>query len=89
MIRAGDSIHNPVTGERIVFHQTAADTDGEAVVIEAFVQPGGFVACRRTAGPFGRHLVGVSRIAVEQVAHDTLGVRHDAQDARVPIHAGV
>jgi quercetin dioxygenase-like cupin family protein len=44
MIRAGDTIHNPVTGERIVFHQTSADTDGEAVVIETFVQPGGFVA---------------------------------------------
>ena len=44
MIRAGDSIHNPVTGERIVFHQTAAETNGEAVVIEAFVEPGGFVA---------------------------------------------
>jgi quercetin dioxygenase-like cupin family protein len=44
MIRAGDTIHNPVTGERIVFHQTAADTDGEAVVIETFVEPHGFVA---------------------------------------------
>jgi quercetin dioxygenase-like cupin family protein len=44
MLRAGDTIHNPVTGERIVFRQTAADTGGEAVVIETFVQPGGFVA---------------------------------------------
>ena len=44
MIRAGDSIHNPVTGERIVFRQTAADTNGEAVVIETFVEPDGFVA---------------------------------------------
>ena len=44
MLRAGDTIHNPVTGERIVFRQTAAETGGEAVVIETFVQPGGFVA---------------------------------------------
>jgi quercetin dioxygenase-like cupin family protein len=44
MIRAGDTIHNPVTGERLVFHQTSADTDGEACVIETFVEPGGFVA---------------------------------------------
>src|SRR5689334_23952712 len=44
MIRAGDSIHNPVTGERIVFRQTSADTNGEAVVIETFVEPDGFVA---------------------------------------------
>jgi len=44
MIRAGDTIENPVTGERIVFHKTSAETNGEAVVIECFVQPGGSVA---------------------------------------------
>ena len=44
MIRTGQTIENPVTGERIVFRQTAADTSGEAVVIETFVEPNGFVA---------------------------------------------
>ena len=44
MIRAGDTIENPITGERIVFHRTSAETNGEAVVIECFVQPGGAVA---------------------------------------------
>jgi len=44
MIRTGDTIHNPVTGERITFLATAADTDGEAVVIETVVRPHGFVA---------------------------------------------
>jgi quercetin dioxygenase-like cupin family protein len=44
MIRTGDTIHNPVTGERITFLATSADTDGEAVVIETVVQPEGFVA---------------------------------------------
>ncbi len=44
MIRTGDTIHNPVTGERITFLATSADTDGEAVVIETVVQPHGFVA---------------------------------------------
>jgi quercetin dioxygenase-like cupin family protein len=44
MIRAGDSIQNPVTGERIVFRQTSGETNGEAVVIETYVQPDGFVA---------------------------------------------
>ena len=44
MIQAGDTIENPVTGERIVFRKTAADTNGEAVVIECFVKPDGFVA---------------------------------------------
>ena len=44
MIRAGDVIENPVTGERIVFHKTSRETGGQAVVIETFVQPDGFVA---------------------------------------------
>jgi mannose-6-phosphate isomerase-like protein (cupin superfamily) len=44
MIRAGDTLENPVTGERIVFRQTSRETNGEAVVIETYVQPDGFVA---------------------------------------------
>jgi quercetin dioxygenase-like cupin family protein len=44
MIRTGTVIENPVTGERIVFRKTSRDTGGEAVVIETFVQPHGFVA---------------------------------------------
>jgi mannose-6-phosphate isomerase-like protein (cupin superfamily) len=44
MIRRGDTIQNPVTGERITFLATSADTDGEAVVFETFVEPHGFVA---------------------------------------------
>jgi quercetin dioxygenase-like cupin family protein len=44
MIRAGDTIENPVTGERLVFKKTAAETDGEYVLFECFVKPSGFVA---------------------------------------------
>jgi quercetin dioxygenase-like cupin family protein len=44
MIRTGDTIHNPATGERVTFLATAADTGGEAVVIETVVQPHGSVA---------------------------------------------
>jgi quercetin dioxygenase-like cupin family protein len=44
MIHAGDSIENPVTGERLVFRKTSRETGGQAVVIETFVQPNGFVA---------------------------------------------
>jgi len=44
MIHKGDTIENPVTGERIVFLETSAETNGEAVVIECTVQPNGFVA---------------------------------------------
>jgi mannose-6-phosphate isomerase-like protein (cupin superfamily) len=44
MIRAGDTIENPITGERLVFRKTSRDTGGQAVVVETFVQPNGFVA---------------------------------------------
>jgi quercetin dioxygenase-like cupin family protein len=44
MIKAGDTIVNPVTGERLVFRKTSRETGGQAVVIETFVQPNGFVA---------------------------------------------
>jgi quercetin dioxygenase-like cupin family protein len=44
MIRAGETIENHVTGERIVFVETASETNGETVVIECFVRPSGFVA---------------------------------------------
>src|SRR5918911_2754514 len=44
MIQAGDSIQNPITGERLVFRKTSRETGGRAVVIETFVQPNGFVA---------------------------------------------
>ena len=44
MFRRGDTIENPVTGERITFLRTSAETDGEAVVFECAVRPSGFVA---------------------------------------------
>jgi len=46
MIRTGQTIENPITGERVVFRRTAADTKGEVVVVEVFVEPHGFVAAR-------------------------------------------
>jgi len=42
--RAGDVIENPVTGERVLFRKTAAETGGELVEIECSVRPGGGVA---------------------------------------------
>ena len=44
MIQAGDVIENPVTGERLVFRKTSRETNGEAVLVETFVEPDGFVA---------------------------------------------
>jgi quercetin dioxygenase-like cupin family protein len=44
MIRPGDRLENPITGEVLVFHRTAAETDGESVLVETIVRPQGFVA---------------------------------------------
>jgi len=44
MIRTGQTIENPVTGERLTFHQTSRDTNGEYVLVEAILQPSAVVA---------------------------------------------
>jgi quercetin dioxygenase-like cupin family protein len=44
MIRTGDVIRNPVTGEELRFLQTSRDTGGELVEVEVTVEPHGFVA---------------------------------------------
>jgi quercetin dioxygenase-like cupin family protein len=44
MIRPGDRLENPVTGEVLVFHRTSEETNGEAVLLETIVRPHGFVA---------------------------------------------
>ena len=66
MIRTGDTIHNPVTGESITFLATSVETDGEAVVIETVVQPHGCVAAAHV------HPAQSERFAVKS---GTLGVK--------------
>ena len=41
MARAGDVIDNPITGERVVFRRTAADTKGALLHFDLFVAPNG------------------------------------------------
>jgi quercetin dioxygenase-like cupin family protein len=44
MIRPGEQLENPVTGEVMIFHETAAESDGELVRVETVVRRDGFVA---------------------------------------------
>jgi quercetin dioxygenase-like cupin family protein len=44
MIKAGDTLMNPVTKERMTFLKTAAETNGDYVLIELRAAPGGVVA---------------------------------------------
>jgi mannose-6-phosphate isomerase-like protein (cupin superfamily) len=82
MIRTGDTIVNPVTGERITFLRTSADTNGESVLIETAVHPGGFVAAAHVH-PFqserfevvsGRLAIKVGRETIELDAGQTATV---------------
>ena len=77
MIRTGTVIENPVTGERIVFRKTSADTGGQAVVIETFVQPDGFVAAAHV------HPFQTERF---EVLEGTLGMRRGSE--KVELRAG-
>ncbi len=43
MAYAGQTLENPVTGERITFRKTAADTNGEYVEIDLLLAPDGAV----------------------------------------------
>jgi quercetin dioxygenase-like cupin family protein len=42
MAHTGDVIENPVTGQRLVFLVTSADSDGELFAAEGIFPPGGF-----------------------------------------------
>jgi mannose-6-phosphate isomerase-like protein (cupin superfamily) len=44
VISKGQTLVNPVTGERMTFLQTSAETDGEYVLIELHAEPQAFVA---------------------------------------------
>jgi mannose-6-phosphate isomerase-like protein (cupin superfamily) len=44
MIVPGQTVENPVTGERLTFHATARETGGEYVQFEALIVPGGTLA---------------------------------------------
>ena len=44
MIHCGQTVENPVTGERLTFLETSRDTSGEYVVVETLLQPGARVA---------------------------------------------
>lgn len=44
MIRTGQSVENPLTGERLTFLETSRDTNGDYVVVETLFEPGARVA---------------------------------------------
>ncbi len=71
MIRKGDAIENPVTGERLLFLETSQETNGEYVLVECTVQPSGFVASAHT------HPYQTERFEVEE---GTVGFKLDGKE---------
>jgi quercetin dioxygenase-like cupin family protein len=67
MAQAGDVIQNPLTGERLTFLKTSGDSDGELLLIDWFLNPGGFL-------PGGAHVHPYQEEYFEVIS-GTLGVR--------------
>jgi quercetin dioxygenase-like cupin family protein len=71
MARAGQVIDNPITGERITFLKTSADTEGELLSVEVELPP------RAKGVPLHYHLEQTERF---EVLDGTLDVHAGAQD---------
>ena len=71
MINPGDRLENPVTGEILVFHRTAAETNGDSILLETIVRPDGFVAATHV------HPYQTERF---EVLEGTLGLRVGEQE---------
>lgn len=89
MATAGESIENPLTGERVVFRETAAQTGGELFAFDLYARPAGRVAAAHVhpsqeerftvrAGTIGMVVGGEERVATagEQIVV-AAGVAHD------------
>ncbi len=53
MSKAGQVIENPVTGERAVVRVGKEEPEGEFLVVDAYVRPGGAVRRARPSGHRG------------------------------------
>jgi mannose-6-phosphate isomerase-like protein (cupin superfamily) len=75
MIRTGDVITNPITGERLRFLKTARDTGGQAVVVEVTVEPNGFVAAAHVHPHQSERFEIVSGVVAFKLGRDKLEAR--------------
>ena len=76
---AGETIENPMTGERITWLQTAADTAGESLVFDLNLSRGAFVSARHMRSHQSEHftvLAGSLRITVDGPAGTEFTIRH-------------
>jgi quercetin dioxygenase-like cupin family protein len=67
MADAGDVIENPVTGQRLIFEVTSADSSGEVFVAEGIFPPGGFAGVAHVHPHQDEHFEVLSGRAVFEV----------------------
>jgi quercetin dioxygenase-like cupin family protein len=72
MAHAGDIIENPVTGQRLVFLTTPADSDGELFAAEGIFRPGGFAGVPHIHPHQDEHF----EVLAGRAAFDINGARH-------------
>jgi quercetin dioxygenase-like cupin family protein len=77
MISTGQTLTNPVTGERMTFIRTSADTGGEYVLVELVARPDAFVAAAH---------VHPEQVETFDVVSGTLGAC--VAGTRIEAHAG-
>ena len=77
MISKGQTLVNPVTGERMTFLRTSAETDGEYVLIELHAEPQAFVAAAHTHP---------AQVETFEIVSGTLGARVAGKE--ITAHAG-
>jgi quercetin dioxygenase-like cupin family protein len=80
MAKAGDTIDNPVTGERIVVLQSARETDGELFAFELSVKPHGFVSAEH---------IHLKQEETFEVTRGTIRFRINGQEADAVVGQGV
>ena len=86
MAKVGESIENPISGERVVWIETAASSGGELLAADLYLRPGAAVAATH------RHLRQEERfrVAAGRVALEIEGERRDldvGDEATVPAGA--
>ena len=77
MISKGQTLVNPVTGERMTFLRTSAETDGECVLIELHAEPQAFVTAAH---------VHPAQVETFEIVSGTLGAK--VADRKIEAQAG-
>lgn len=83
MIKTGDVIENPITGERVEFLQTAQDTHGALLQFRLTVRPGGFVTAAHIH-PYQEERFTVNTGTIRLQVNGVESLLHSGQESIIP-----